>query len=146
MVIKGRCDDSLSSRRRGPCLFGVPACATWWVTASSVRGARPGRLGWRCFLFQRRSASLYCGAGAERAAVRFAQLFAIWTVGWWFIRSVLTLLHDHSAAFRIVHLLLAVVSCALAVGAWRAIQAGADSSEGTRGVYAPSHGSTGHRH
>jgi NADH:ubiquinone oxidoreductase subunit K len=41
------------------------------------------------------------------------------TVGVWAIRLPLVLVHDHGAAFKVVHAVLAVVSIALAVAAWR---------------------------
>jgi hypothetical protein len=46
--------------------------------------------------------------------------FAVGTVGWWVLRSVLILVHEHSWAFRVVHVVLGIVSSALAVVAWRA--------------------------
>ena len=47
-------------------------------------------------------------------------LFAIATVGWWAVRSVLIVVHDHSMAFRIVHIVLGIISSVLAVAAWLA--------------------------
>jgi hypothetical protein len=46
-------------------------------------------------------------------------VFAIGTVGWWLVRSVMMLLDDHGWGFRIVHLALAIISSVLAVLAWR---------------------------
>lgn len=42
------------------------------------------------------------------------------TTAVWAVRAPLVLLHDRSVAFELVHLVLAVVSVALAVAAWRA--------------------------
>jgi hypothetical protein len=47
-------------------------------------------------------------------------VFAVATVGWWAVRSVLIVAHDHSMAFRIVHIVLGVISSVLAVAAWLA--------------------------
>jgi hypothetical protein len=46
-------------------------------------------------------------------------VFAVATVGWWAVRSVFILVHDHSWAFRIVHVVLGIISSVLAVVAWR---------------------------
>ncbi len=54
---------------------------------------------------------------AQVAAVRVA---AAWTVGVWAVRAVQIALADHDVAFVVVHLVLAVVSVALAVAAARA--------------------------
>ncbi|MDQ3145573.1 MAG: hypothetical protein M3R01_01345 [Actinomycetota bacterium] len=43
------------------------------------------------------------------------------TVGVWAVRAPLVLVHDHPGAFKAVHLALATVSVALALGAWRAV-------------------------
>jgi NADH:ubiquinone oxidoreductase subunit K len=43
------------------------------------------------------------------------------TVGLWALRLPFVLVHQHSAAFKLVHAALAVVSVVLAVAAWRAI-------------------------
>jgi hypothetical protein len=61
-------------------------------------------------LVARRSASL-------RALL---PVFAIATVGWWVVRSVIIVVNDHSMAFRIVHIALGIISSVLAVAAWRA--------------------------
>ena len=47
-------------------------------------------------------------------------VFAIATVGWWVVRSVIIVVNDHSMAFRIVHIVLGLISSVLAVAAWRA--------------------------
>jgi hypothetical protein len=47
-------------------------------------------------------------------------VFAIATAGWWALRSVLIVVNDHSMAFRIVHIVLGLISSVLAVAAWRA--------------------------
>ena len=63
--------------------------------------------------------ALLVGRRHERLRVLLA-VFAIATVGWWTVRSVSILVHEHSWAFRIVHIVLGVVSSVLAVAAWRA--------------------------
>ena len=45
-------------------------------------------------------------------------VFAVATVGWWAVRSVFIVVHDHSRAFRVVHLVLGIISSVLAVVAW----------------------------
>jgi hypothetical protein len=52
---------------------------------------------------------------------RLLPVFAVATVGWWLVRSVLILVDDHGWGFRIVHLVLGVISSVLAVVAWRAV-------------------------
>lgn len=47
-------------------------------------------------------------------------VFAIVTMAWWAVRSVLILVNDHGWGFRIVHIVLGVISSVLAVMAWRA--------------------------
>ena len=60
---------------------------------------------------------------ARRPALRrVAAAFAWWTVGWWSVRVFLILGHDHSVAFTVVHLVLAAVSAALAIGAWAVLR------------------------
>ncbi len=56
---------------------------------------------------------------SRRAATLAADLLAAWTVGVWAVRMPAILLHDHEAAFKVVHLVLAVVSVALAALAAR---------------------------
>ncbi len=43
------------------------------------------------------------------------------TVAAWAVRAPVILLGDHGAAFKVVHVGLALVSVALAVAAWRAV-------------------------
>jgi hypothetical protein len=45
-------------------------------------------------------------------------VFAVATVGWWAVRSVFIVVHDHSWAFRVVHIVLGIISSVLAVVAW----------------------------
>ena len=45
------------------------------------------------------------------------------TVVVWAVRAPLVLVHDHPGTFKAVHLVLAAVSVALALGAWRALAA-----------------------
>jgi hypothetical protein len=47
-------------------------------------------------------------------------MFAIATVGWWAVRSVFIVVRDHSMAFRVVHIVLGIISSVLAVAAWLA--------------------------
>jgi hypothetical protein len=47
---------------------------------------------------------------------------AVWTIVVWAVRTPMILVHDHPAAFKAVHTVLAVVSIALAVWAERDIQ------------------------
>jgi hypothetical protein len=42
-----------------------------------------------------------------------------WTVGVWVVRDVGILTGDHGVGFKVVHTVLAVVSIALSVFAWR---------------------------
>ena len=49
-------------------------------------------------------------------------VFAVATVGWWAVRSVFVVVNDHSMAFRIVHIVLGIISSVLAVAAWRAVR------------------------
>lgn len=46
-------------------------------------------------------------------------VFAIATVAWWAVRSVFIVVHHHSWAFRVVHIVLGIISSVLAVVAWR---------------------------
>lgn len=52
---------------------------------------------------------------------RLVQAFAGGTVLYWAIRAPLILLADHEVPFKVVHGVLAVVSVAAAVAAWRAV-------------------------
>jgi hypothetical protein len=53
---------------------------------------------------------------SERSVVR---LFAGWTVVVWVVRGVEIAFDDHSLAFKIVHIVLGVISIALAALTWR---------------------------
>ncbi|HYF47426.1 MAG TPA: hypothetical protein VD926_14525, partial [Acidimicrobiales bacterium] len=57
-------------------------------------------------------------AASEVLVVRAA---AAWTVGVWIVRGVQIALADHEAAFVVVHLVLAVVSIALALATVHAL-------------------------
>jgi hypothetical protein len=48
-----------------------------------------------------------------------------WTIGVWLVRDASILLGDHEVGFKVVHTVLAVVSIALSVFAWREAQAAA---------------------
>ena len=52
----------------------------------------------------------------------FVSLLVAWTVGVWVVRTPIILLHEHDAAFKVVHTVLAVVSIGLAVAAQRDVQ------------------------
>jgi hypothetical protein len=54
---------------------------------------------------------------------RVATAFAGFTVVYWALRLPFILVNDHPGAFKVVHTVLAVVSVALAVAAWRAVAA-----------------------
>lgn len=54
------------------------------------------------------------GAPVAPAAARWVRVGAAWTTGVWVVRGVGIALGDHDAAFIAVHLVLAVVSIALA--------------------------------
>lgn len=70
-------------------------------------------------------------AGTGRRATTLAtDLLAAWTIAVWAVREPAILLHDHEVAFVVVHVLLAVVSVALAVLAAREahrVRPGADA-------------------
>jgi len=55
------------------------------------------------------------GRALDRIEILAVQAAAVWTVGVWVVRGVQITLADHDAAFVVVHLVLAVVSIALAV-------------------------------
>ena len=61
---------------------------------------------------------------------RGVRALAVATVGIWAVRLPLVLVHDHAAAFKVVHAVLAVVSIGLAAAAW--------SSSGRRAPVSPS--------
>jgi hypothetical protein len=49
-------------------------------------------------------------------------VLAVWTVAVWAVRTPYILVHDHPADFKVVHVVLAIVSIALAVSAQRHVQ------------------------
>jgi hypothetical protein len=49
------------------------------------------------------------------------QALAVATAAVWIVRLPLVLVHDHPAAFKVVHAVLALVSLALAGATWRAV-------------------------
>ena len=64
--------------------------------------------------------------GADPATAGFRNLvraFAAGTVIFWAIRAPMILVHDHPAAFKAVHVILAVGSVTAAAFAWRAVAA-----------------------
>jgi hypothetical protein len=62
---------------------------------------------------------LAVGALVDRR--RGVPVLAAATVAVWAIRLPLVLVHDHGAAFKVVHAVLALVSLGLAYGSWRAV-------------------------
>jgi hypothetical protein len=52
-------------------------------------------------------------------AARFLQVFCGVTVAVWAVRAVQILASDHDVPFKVVHVVLGVISIALAVGVWR---------------------------
>ncbi|MEO7557223.1 MAG: hypothetical protein ABIV94_11540 [Acidimicrobiales bacterium] len=58
--------------------------------------------------------------GFAPGAERYVGAFAALTTLWWSVRTVLVWVHDNSTGFRVVHTVLAVVSIALGVAAYRA--------------------------
>ena len=52
----------------------------------------------------------------------FLTALAVWTIGVWAVRTPYILVHDHPADFKAVHVVLALVSIALAVVAQRDVQ------------------------
>ena len=67
--------------------------------------------------------------GVDRSASRFVNLvraFAVGTVLFWAVRAPMILAHHHPVAFKAVHLVLALVSVAAAVAAWRSVGFGDD--------------------
>ncbi|MCU1354816.1 MAG: hypothetical protein JWM89_234 [Acidimicrobiales bacterium] len=67
--------------------------------------------------------------GVDRSAATFVRLvraFAIGTVLFWAVRLPMILVHDHPAAFKVVHAVLAIGSVVAAVFAWRSLERDAD--------------------
>ena len=58
--------------------------------------------------------------GLSRAGSMFIRGFAAWTIGYWVVRGIEILLDEHTGGFKAVHTALALVSCGLALLAWRA--------------------------
>ncbi len=50
---------------------------------------------------------------------RFLQLFCGVTVAMWVVRAAQIVMSDHEVGFKVVHVVLGVISVALAVGVWR---------------------------
>jgi hypothetical protein len=53
---------------------------------------------------------------------RLVRVLALWTVAVWAVTSIGIVRHHHTAAFVVVHLVLAAVSVALAAWAWRSAE------------------------
>lgn len=58
---------------------------------------------------------------ASTGFTRLVRVFAGGTVAYWAIRAPMILLADHELPFKVVHGVLAVVSIAAAIAAWRAV-------------------------
>lgn len=62
----------------------------------------------------------FAGWRASRETlVRAVAVLGVWTTVVWLVRATDILLGDHGAAFKLVHTLLAIVSVALALAAYR---------------------------
>jgi hypothetical protein len=60
--------------------------------------------------------------GLTRSAGMFLVAFAGWTIVVWCVRIVAIAVGDHGAAFKIVHVLLGLISIGLAIGVARAVR------------------------
>jgi hypothetical protein len=72
------------------------------------------------------TAALMLGRDTGRRPELFGRLatgFAGFTAVYWALRLPFILVNDHPGGFKVVHTVLAVVSVALAVAAWRALSA-----------------------
>jgi len=125
--------------------FGVWTLFVWatrirtaWTQDDLSAAARAGRVG-LALSFTVLGVALLVVAGRSRgraltrAEALVVQTAAVWTIGVWVVRAVGIALADHEAAFIAVHIVLAVVSVALAVVAVRAT------------TMPLRHGTTGHR-
>ena len=45
--------------------------------------------------------------------------FAVWTATVWAVRVVMIAIADHTVAFKVVHVVLGLISVALTIPAWR---------------------------
>lgn len=112
--------------------FGVWTLFVWatrigtaWTQDDLSAAARSGRVG-LALSFTVLGVALLIVAGRSRGRVLtraealVVQTAAVWTIGVWVVRAVGIALADHEAAFIAVHIVLAVVSVALAVVAVRA--------------------------
>jgi hypothetical protein len=60
--------------------------------------------------------------GLSRISGGVIMAFAAGTIGYWVVRGIEILFDDHSGGFKLLHTMLALVSCALAALAWRAVR------------------------
>jgi hypothetical protein len=76
----------------------------------------------------------YC-VGVTRRTAAYLRLFAAWTVFVWatFIRNI-SGDHTHSTGFKVVHITLAVVSLALATGAFVVVSRARRAQRGARHI------------
>jgi hypothetical protein len=104
----------------------VVAFAVWTlvVWGGRIRNAVADADGARPVVLAVTFVALAAAVLITRADRRAVLALAAWTVGVWVVRGVdIALLSDHDTAFVVVHLVLAVVSVALAVAATRSARA-----------------------
>jgi hypothetical protein len=92
---------------------------TIWGDDDLSTAARMGRLALALSFTALAVATLVLLLSHRPALVAVVRVLAAWTIVVWSVRAVGIALGDHSAAFVVVHLVLAVVSVALAVAAVR---------------------------
>src|SRR4051794_39624464 len=59
------------------------------------------------------------GRGVAVVEARVWQVFAGWTIAVWIVRAVQIALAEHEVAFKVVHVVLGLISIALAALTWR---------------------------
>ena len=59
---------------------------------------------------------------------RWVTALVVWTIGVWVVRTPYILVHDHPVAFKVLHTVLAAVSIALAIAAFRSQRHSAELS------------------
>lgn len=128
-----------------PRLLALPAFAGWslfvwatridniWSDADLDTAAKAGRtlLALSFVLAGAAVAVVAVRAYRDRAGPvdrRVVQAAALWTLVVWVVRTVGIVAADHDLAFTVVHVVLAVISAALALLAWRALPEPSDTS------------------
>lgn len=81
-------------------------------------GATAWRVAWIVVFVVLALVSVVAVRRRSATAPGLLRVFGVWSVAFWVVRSVQIAGADHAAAFVAVHLVLAVVSIALAVWAW----------------------------